>query len=64
MPSTQATDKQQLATILLGESVHDWIRKQRRYGYSWRDVATMLATATDGRIVISHESCRQWSELS
>ena len=64
MPSAQATDKQQLATILLGRSVHDWIRQQRRIGYSWRDVAAMLATATDNRVVISHESCRQWSEVS
>ena len=62
MPSTRSTDKQQLATILLEEPVNDWIAERRSYGYSWREVAKMLATATDGHVVISHEACRMWSQ--
>ena len=62
MPTTEATDKQRLATILLGRPVHEWISEQRRYGYSWRDTAKLLTKATGGVIVVSHESVRQWFE--
>ncbi len=62
MATTEVTDKQRLATILLGQPVRDWIVGQRHHGYSWREISKMLTEATDGSVVISHESVRQWSE--
>jgi len=62
MTTTEATDKQRLATILLGEPVHEWIGDRRADGHSWRDIAQMLTTATGGSVVVSHESVRQWAE--
>ncbi len=62
MPPTQTTDKQMLASLLLGMPVEEWIAGQRELGRSWREVAERLNHATKGQIVVSHESCRQWSE--
>ena len=62
MTTTEATDKQRLATILLGEPVADWLQAKRAMGMSWRSIANHLEDETDGQVSVSHESVRQWAE--
>lgn len=57
---TNDTPAQRLATLLLGQPVHEWIIAQRASGSSWRTVADELAKATNGQVVVSHEAVRGW----
>lgn len=61
---TEETATQQLASMLLRQPVGEWIAARRQDGYTWRLVAIKLATETDGRIRLSHETVRKWAEES
>ena len=58
---TETTPSQRLATVLLEQSVQDWIAGQRSLGLSWREVAETLGIVTGGQVVVSYETIRQWS---
>lgn len=53
------TPKHQLADILLGESLIDWI-DARRPESSWRKISNELIAATDGQVDVTPESLRAW----
>ena len=54
------TDKQRLATLILGEPVGDWIRERHRPGCSYSDIAGELALATGGQVRVSRQAIHQW----
>ncbi len=56
------TPTQQLVEMILGEPIEAWIAKQRADGIAWRIVARNLYGATNGRIDVTHETLRNWSE--
>lgn len=56
----QATPKQRLAELLLGESLEHFVRSRRADGLPWRYVARDLFDATGGEVDVTHESLRLW----
>lgn len=56
------TPTQQLAGMILGEPVHDWILKRRSEGKSWRIVARDLYEVTNHRIDVTYETVRLWAD--
>ncbi len=59
MATTEVTDKQRLATILLGQPVNEWIIAKRAMGMSWRSIANHLEDET--AVSVTHETVRSWS---
>ena len=57
---TTETTAQRLASITLGQPVHDWIAARRAEGASWRQIAEQLRQQTNGEIDLTHEACRRW----
>jgi hypothetical protein len=55
------TPSQQLAGMILGKPVKDWLRDRRATGRSWRLIARDLYEATNGQIDITHEAARRWA---
>lgn len=51
---------QGLATILLGQPIHDWIAERREAGASWRAMAADLKRSTNDQIVVTYETLRTW----
>ena len=51
---------QQLAAIILGKPLGDYVAAKRGEGLAWRRVASALNADTTGRIVVSHEALRLW----
>ena len=53
---------QELATVLLGEDVLDWIAERRTAvpRWTWELLADELAKVTDGKVSVSRETLRQW----
>ena len=58
------TDKQRLATILLGEPVGDWIRARHRARRSYERIAAELAEATGGQVAVSKQAIHQWRKAA
>lgn len=58
-PGTQ-TPTQQLATMLLGRDVTEFINEKREHGRAWRFIARDLYDATDGQIDVTYETLRSW----
>ena len=62
----ELTDKQRLATELLGTNVIDWIAERRarreseRPSWTFDSIAAELADATGGAVQVSREAIRQW----
>lgn len=56
------TPMQRLAAIELGRSLADYVAEKRTAvpQWPWKLIAEQLAADTDGQIVLSHESLRQW----
>lgn len=61
MGATETT-AQRLATLTLGQPVHEWLAARRAEGASWRSIADQLREQTRGQIDLSHEAVRQWHE--
>jgi hypothetical protein len=59
---SEATPTQQLASLLLGQPVHNWIAMQRASGSSWRKIADDLRTETGGKVNVTYESVRLWND--
>lgn len=59
-----ATAKQQLATQILGEPVHQWIANHRNGGASLFAIAVRLEQATGGAVTVSPETIRQWATVA
>jgi hypothetical protein len=59
METPSRTDKQQLADLLLGQPVEDWVAA-RRPGLSWERIAVELRDATDRRVEVSGNQLRLW----
>ena len=55
------TPTQQLATLLLGEPVLDWIAQRRAQGKTWRAIARELDQRTDHRVDVTYETLRIWA---
>lgn len=56
------TPTQQLATMLLGRPVDEWIRERRAAGQPWRVIARDLYERTNGRIDVAHQTLVNWTE--
>lgn len=56
------TPTQRLAAIKLGRPLADYVTEKRnaRPQWPWRMIADQIVIDTDGEIVVSHESLRQW----
>lgn len=59
---SSATVTQALASALLGESVHEVMRRLRDQGLSWQRVADQISNDTDGILVLNRETYRIWYE--
>jgi hypothetical protein len=51
---------QQLAAIILGRPLAQYVATKRSQGMGWRRLADALRTDTAGRISVSHETLRSW----
>jgi hypothetical protein len=56
-----ATDKQRLASALLGRPVVPWVRERRNAGLTWRRIARELFDATDGKIDVVPLTLVNWT---
>lgn len=56
------TPTQQLATVLLGRDLRQWVaeRREPRFRRSWRVIANELQRETEGRVTVSGEAIRSW----
>ena len=45
----------------VGQPLADFLKDQRDSGRTWKEIADGLAETTDGVIVVSWETLRQWS---
>lgn len=61
-PLNHETPTQRLASLILGQSVTDFIAARRATGTPWRLIERELRDATDGQIDVTHETLRQWHE--
>lgn len=62
MPASESPSKA-LAEHILGRSLSDYIaekRAVRRPRWSYRMIAEQLAEDTDGKVVVTGETVRQW----
>ena len=57
---TQETARQQLAAIILGKSLSEYVNDKRIEGLAWRKIAKTLSTDTNGRVNVTHETLRIW----
>lgn len=55
------TTKQQLASLLLGRPVAPWALERRAAGVTWRQIATELREATDGKIDVPPQTLINWT---
>lgn len=60
----QRPTNRQLADILLGEPIEDWLRARRDEGRSLREIAALLSERTSGRVVLSHQAVNRWLQES
>ena len=58
------TTTQYLADLLLGRPVEAWVSDQRAAGRSWRLVARDLEDITDGRVVVTDRTLRNWIDAA
>lgn len=54
------TPNQRLASLLLGQSVFDWLAERLEAGRSYRLISRDLYTATNGQVDVTGEALRQW----
>jgi hypothetical protein len=59
---TDQTPTQQLATVLLGRPLAEYVAEKRsaRPRWSWALISEQLATDTDRQVAVSHEALRSW----
>ena len=51
---------QQLAAIILGRPLAQYVATKRGQGLGWRRLAATLRDDTAGRVHVSHETLRSW----
>jgi hypothetical protein len=51
---------QQLADLVLGRPVEEYVAERRNAGRSWRMVTRDLAEATEGRVDVTEVTLRSW----
>jgi len=56
------TPTQELATLLLGQPVDEWIQARRADNQPWRIIARDLYERTNGRIDVTHQTLVNWTE--
>ncbi len=56
------TASQVLAEVLLQRPLSEYVAEKRTATpkWPWRLIATQLATDTDGKVDVTHETLRQW----
>lgn len=54
------TATQQLAEVVLGEPLQDWVVARRQRGLSWKSVAAELAVTTNDQVQLNRETLRVW----
>lgn len=54
--------KQMLAELLLDQPLAEYVAERRTAipKWPWRLIAEQLATDTDGKVDVTHETLRQW----
>lgn len=57
---TQETARQQLAAIILGKSLGEYVSDKRAERLAWRKIAKALEVDTNGRVTVTHETLRIW----
>lgn len=57
---TPRTPKQQLADLLLGQSLDEFVTSRRGQDRSWRLIARDLYERTNGQVDVTHETLRSW----
>ena len=55
-----ANATQQLAAIILGRSLAEYVAAKRSEGLGWRRLAAALDADTAGRVQVSYETLRSW----
>lgn len=60
MTNAPLNAQQQLAEIILGRPLSEYVAAKRADGLAWRTIATAITTDTTGRVTISHEALRLW----
>ena len=55
------TSTQRLASLLIGQSVDEWIQARRERGHSWRRISIELHDLTSGQVSVTGEAIRQWA---
>lgn len=55
------TTLQALASLKLGQDIHEWVAAHRSAGQSWR---RMAATLADCGVTVSWETLRAWDAAS
>lgn len=60
--SSSLTPSQALAETLLGRPLSEYIAEKRnaKPRWSWRLIAEQLAEDTDGKVVVTYETLRNW----
>jgi hypothetical protein len=54
------TPRQELATLILGRSLDDYVRAYRDDRVSWRVIARNLQQDTGGKVDVTDETLRKW----
>lgn len=55
------TATQELANVLLGEDVTDYVLRARQKGTHWHQIVDDLAAKTDGRVRVTERSLQLWT---
>lgn len=51
---------QRLAGLILGQDLASWVAARRTSGAGWDRIATELAVATEGDIVVTGQTMKRW----
>lgn len=55
-----ANATQQLAAIILGRPLAEYVAAKRSEGLGWRKLAATLEADTGGRVRVTYETLRNW----
>lgn len=59
--SNTATATQELANVLLGEDVVNYVLRSRSKGTHWQQIVADLSEKTDGRVRVTERSLQLWT---
>lgn len=56
----KTTPTTELASLLIGEDLGQWLAQRREQGRTWAGLAADLDDATNGKVQVSREAIRLW----